>query len=309
MSYKVSVVIPCYNVEKFVGKCIESVLGQTYKNFEIVCVNDGSQDNTLEVIQKYEAEFGDKVLVLTQKNEGQSSAINKGIRASGGEYLQFLDADDFLKKEKIEHQIRLIKKGDVEPDIIASAVEKRFEDGRIKIDKNIEYEPWEGLARYHIGITSSNLWKKKTVQLVEGFDENLSSNKEHDLIFRMLKNGATVLHDPEPLTVKRQRSSGSISSQNDHNHLGRKVIHRYKVYEYTKKNDLLSKELLNYLILENISDLKRIYDNDSLMALELHKKYIPDGFKLSSNLSRSYRLLYNLLGFKYTELLRSYLGK
>lgn len=103
---KVSVIIPLYNQKEFVSDAINSVLDQTYENIEIIVVNDGSTDDPGTVLDK----FKDKITIINQKNTGLSGARNTGIKNSIGEYLQFLDSDDILKKEKIEKQIDFVLK-------------------------------------------------------------------------------------------------------------------------------------------------------------------------------------------------------
>lgn len=308
MKTKISVIIPCYNVEKFVTECVESVVRQNFQPLEIICVNDGSKDNTQQVLLNLADQFS-YLKVFNQKNGGQSAAINKGIRESKGEYLQFLDADDLLYPDKLLHQAKILEELDYRPDIVATAIEKRYENGKVKTAKEKWFGPWEGLARYEIGLTSSNLWRREAVLDVNGFDEAMPSNKEHDMIFRMLKNNATVIHDPVPLTIKRERSSGSISSGNDHRHLKRKVEHRFRIYEYTKKHGLLDSITLNHLIEENISNLKSIYKRDKEMALELHKTNVPINFKMNGSSGKAYSFMFNTFGFKTTEFLRSLFGK
>src|SRR5215217_1494790 len=93
----ISVIIPCYNQAKYLGEAIESVLGQTYRNFEIIVVDDGSTDDTVEVAGSY-----GEVECVEQENRGLAEARNAGVRASKGEYLVFLDADDRLLARAFE---------------------------------------------------------------------------------------------------------------------------------------------------------------------------------------------------------------
>ena len=108
---KVSVIIPVYNGEKYIAYAIESVLCQTYKNIEIIVVDDDSKDKTAEVVKNYQETYNqtDKQEVLTyiyQKNQGAAAARNKGIVSSTGEYIALLDYDDIWEPEKIELQVK-----------------------------------------------------------------------------------------------------------------------------------------------------------------------------------------------------------
>lgn len=98
---KISVVIPCYNVEDYVEKCIDSVLYQSYKNIEIICINDGSSDRTLSILQRYAKRYS-HVILIDQKNTGLSGARNVGISIASGDRIMFLDSDDWLDLNCIE---------------------------------------------------------------------------------------------------------------------------------------------------------------------------------------------------------------
>ena len=92
---KISVVIPVYNTEQYLPECLNSVLNQTYKNLEVICVNDGSKDGSLKLLQDY-AEKDNRIKIIDQENQGVSAARNSGIKAATGEYLHFVDSDDYI---------------------------------------------------------------------------------------------------------------------------------------------------------------------------------------------------------------------
>lgn len=98
---KVSVIIPIYNVEKYLAKCLDSVIHQTLQEIEIICVNDGSTDNSLQIVQSY-AEKDERIVIVDKKNGGLSSARNAGLAGSAGEYIYFLDSDDYILEETLQ---------------------------------------------------------------------------------------------------------------------------------------------------------------------------------------------------------------
>ncbi len=104
---KVSVIIPTYNLAKYLPEAIESVLNQTFKDIEIIVVDDGSLDNEKEIVSRYAGMYPDKIRYFRQQNQGVSIARNKGIMEARGEYIAFLDEDDMWEPKKIEKQIRL----------------------------------------------------------------------------------------------------------------------------------------------------------------------------------------------------------
>jgi glycosyltransferase involved in cell wall biosynthesis len=105
---KVSVIIPVYNAEKFLSETIESVIAQTYPDWEIIAVDDGSTDRSLEILRKYEQRLPSKIHVITQRNSGVSIARNNAIAIAKGEYIAFLDHDDLWLPEKLEKQVELL---------------------------------------------------------------------------------------------------------------------------------------------------------------------------------------------------------
>lgn len=98
---KVSVIVPVYNVEKYLARCLDSLVAQTLEDIEIICVNDGSTDNSADILAKY-AEKDERITVITQSNAGLSNARNAGIDIATGDYIGFLDSDDFIEKDFYE---------------------------------------------------------------------------------------------------------------------------------------------------------------------------------------------------------------
>ncbi len=102
---KVSVIIPTFNCAVYLPQAIESVLGQTWQDFELIVVDDGSTDDTCQVLAPYQ----NRLVYLYQENQGESSARNKGIQVAQGEYLAFLDSDDLWLATKLERQITVLE--------------------------------------------------------------------------------------------------------------------------------------------------------------------------------------------------------
>lgn len=111
---KISVIVPVYNVEAYLPRCLDSLLRQTFSDFEIICINDGSPDNCCEILDKY-AKKDSRLKVITQKNQGLSGARNTGLKNINGEYVIFLDSDDYLPSFALEvfSKIAIESKADV----------------------------------------------------------------------------------------------------------------------------------------------------------------------------------------------------
>ena len=105
---KVSVIVPVYNGEKYLVRCMDSIVGQTLKETEIICVDDGSSDRSPEILDEY-ARRDNRVRLISQRNAGAGAARNRGLSEAKGEYLSFLDADDFFEPDMLERAYRKAK--------------------------------------------------------------------------------------------------------------------------------------------------------------------------------------------------------
>lgn len=119
MNHKVSVILPVYNGEKYLKQCLDSICSQTLKEIEILCVDDGSTDHTAEILADY-AKKDERIRVIHQANAGAGAARNNGLRQASGEYLSFLDADDFFEPDMLERAYAKAKEEDAQIVVFAS---------------------------------------------------------------------------------------------------------------------------------------------------------------------------------------------
>ena len=105
MHNKISLIVPVYNSEKTIRKCVESVLNQTYKNFEVIFVNDGGTDKTIEILNEYKVNDDRIIIVEKEYNSGVSSTRNFGLKYAKGDFIQFLDSDDYLEPNMFERMV------------------------------------------------------------------------------------------------------------------------------------------------------------------------------------------------------------
>ena len=106
-SPKVSVIIPVYNVEEYLPTCLDSIINQTLEDIEIICVNDGSPDNCLSILNNYAGQDS-RIIVINQENTGVSGARNRGLEVAGGKYIVFVDPDDWCEAECLEKAVNEI---------------------------------------------------------------------------------------------------------------------------------------------------------------------------------------------------------
>lgn len=171
MNKKVSIIVPMYNCSLYIDKCICSLINQTYKNLEIILVNDGSTDNSLEKIEEYQKQ-DNRIKVITQNNKGVSSARNTGIKNSTGEYIAFVDSDDYLDDNVIELLVT-----NIENDTLLRINYKKITTNDELIVKTSKKE--YSIDEYILGILTSKIggfcWGYLFEKCkIEYFDENTS---------------------------------------------------------------------------------------------------------------------------------------
>ncbi len=151
MKKKVSIIIPVYNVEKYICRCLESVINQDYKNLEIIIVNDGTQDNSYEICNKY-AKLDKRIKLINQKNGGLSDARNTGVKMATGRYLAFLDSDDYVDKDTYSTLVNLMEQNNAD----ISKINYR----KIKIKDNV-YTEYEEKKSYNNNDNSVKIYNKE----------------------------------------------------------------------------------------------------------------------------------------------------
>ncbi|TYS59867.1 glycosyltransferase [Sutcliffiella horikoshii] len=207
----VSVIIPCFNSEKWIIETIDSVLNQTYSNIEIIVVDDGSTDNTKDVISNYSK----RIKYIYQQNKGPSVARNLGIKKSKGKYVAFLDSDDLWESNKLEKQVEFLENNQ-NIALVFSNVKVINEKGEYLYThyNNIPKDKKEIITAFFLGKITMNtptiVAHKKAIQKVGGFQEHLPVREDHFLLMNMVDN-FNIYHFKEPL-VKRRINEGSLSS-------------------------------------------------------------------------------------------------
>jgi glycosyltransferase involved in cell wall biosynthesis len=310
----ISIIIPAYNVEDYIEECIHSAFAQTHKPIEVICIDNNSTDNTWQKLKQLQETYP-SLLIDKELKPGAPAARNKGLALSNGEWIQFLDADDLLLPEKIEHQMHLIKN---KPEVcfIAAASRKKHINGQSTISIPKQDHPFKSLFTTNLGNTCSNLWNKTYINQINGWDEGQKSSQEADLMFRLLQINSQVIFDAEPLTIIQERETGQISTKHPQDNWVRYFNKRVEILNWIKENDT------------KLYASHQTFFNDSLFGiLKIISNQKPDGLKVSSQLWKSYLkgkyvpspaqnhstkpylFLYKILGFTTAERIRLLLGK
>lgn len=171
---KVTVLIPAYNTEKYIGTAIESILNQTFKDFELIIVNDCSTDNTLNILKDYEKK-DKRIKILSNKvNQKTARTLNTGLREAKGEYVARLDADDWSYPDRLEKQVKFM---DENPDIVLSSGNMEICDSKLNKRKISNLPTSDESIRkvflqYNPTVSPAMIWKRKLSEEIGGFSTN-----------------------------------------------------------------------------------------------------------------------------------------
>lgn len=221
---KVSIIIPVYNAEKFIGKTIESVLNQTYKNWEILIFNDKSKDNSLKIIKKYSEKNKRIKFVDSKENVGVVAARNKLIEIATGEFIAFLDADDYWKQNKLEKQIKFMLKNNalISCTEYTRVTEDEKEINDIIIKEIITYE--DMLKNNYLGCLTVIYNANK---LGKRYFKEREKNEDYVLWLEIVKETKIIFGLKENLAFYRvlnnSRSSNKIKAAKDRWNVYRKI--------------------------------------------------------------------------------------
>jgi glycosyltransferase involved in cell wall biosynthesis len=308
---RVSVVIPCHNVAEHIPKAFASVMQQTHPDLDVVCVDDGSTDDTPRVLAALVEAHPGRARVINQPNRGASAARNAGLRATTGPYVQFLDADDALHPDKIAAQMALSEREGL-PDLVVGDFEQAMPDGLLLPVLALHGRHWMALIRTRMGTTSANLWKRDSLERAGGWNEEMASSQDYELMFRLLRNGARVVWDAHIRTQVLKRAHGSISRTGVEANWDRYIALRRAMKEHLEQADPKGyaeeiETLRQYIFMA----LRIVAAEDLPKALDEYHRSIGPHFRpeVSRAITERYAAMYKLLGFANTERLLRFMRR
>lgn len=281
----ISIIIPVYNAEKYIEKCLDSIKRQTYTNYEIIIVDDGSGDSSLKICKKFKNENKSIIMkIFTQKNEGPSSARNKGIANAEGDYITFVDSDDYLEENLLEALLNCCKK-----DTMIRSNYKTFKDNKIfnntierdaiSTDKFIE----KILANSFPGCVWGCLFETKIVKKMK-FSSELHFMEDTLFLVEYLNNIKYVdfveanyyycLSNTNSITLSSTNILNNIKSFNKSlDEINLITKNSYEKLIDNKRIILIEKELAK---VSKFKELKAIINNQDFINIinKINKKYI-----------------------------------
>ncbi|MBQ8572725.1 MAG: glycosyltransferase [Ruminococcus sp.] len=235
----ISIIVPIYNIEKYLEECLQSLVQQTYKNIEIICVDDGSTDNSGEICKQF-ADSDERVIVISQKNKGAGAARNTALRMARGEYIGFVDSDDYVSKDMYQKLYDAIIKNDCD---IASCnfcnvFKNRIDAVEAKDNKSI-YSNTEILkltaVHWKYYIVCNKLFKRELIDGIE-FPEG-NSIDDGFFTYQVFAKAKKIVWIEDVLYYYRQRKSSVMNEESRQRKraLEASNLHKEKL-EFAKKS-------------------------------------------------------------------------
>jgi len=255
MDNVISVIIPVYNVEKYLPECLDSVLSQDYTKFEIILIDDGSKDDSGRICDEYAAK-DHRIQVIHQSNAGAGAAKNTGLRAATGEYLAFLDSDDYLEPGAYSHMMDLMEEydADVVQCLLRYVFKNRMEIQQITAGRQV-YSVLDYMRQFTTDWTCALMTEKLFKRaLYDGifFEEGNVIDDEY-FTYRGIMNAKTIVRDDRVVYNYRQRRSSVMNSPES----GARIL--------MNRMDFMDKRRRN--VTESFPELKKHFNEAYLEAL------------------------------------------
>ena len=281
----ISIIIPCYNAEQTLERCLDSVVSQYYQNLEIIIVDDGSRDQTSDIYTKFKQEDF-RIKVIKQNNSGVSKARNVGLKAVTGDYICFVDSDDWVEKNYCEELYNILAAENADVSIIEASYED--ENGTIVYNKPISKDKiFDGQQALILLLEDEEiqshpwgkLFKSSLLKNVR-FPENLKSFEDYSTLFKIFDKAVKVVKSDKKLYHYVQRDN-SLS----HNLSPETAYHFYlaimEVFKFWKNSAKVGNEkrITKNIVRKLLMVLKRIIRNTTASQMTAEKEEIRTSFK------------------------------
>jgi glycosyltransferase involved in cell wall biosynthesis len=315
----ISVVIPCYNSAKWLPQTLASVLAQTFQNIEIIAIDDGSTDNTLDIFRS----FGNKVKFESGPNKGVSAARNIGTKLAAGEFIQYLDADDILLPTALEQKFNVLEQHDA--DVAYSNWQKleeqsdhTFEPGNIvaKTIAEIHADPQIALFSDFWAPPAALLYRRRIIEKIGSWNETLPIIQDARFFLDAALWHGTFVHVPETLAIYRVHQTSSLSKSNKFAFILDCYVNACQVQEFWQARDGITIERKIALLKVYGQVARFFFEHDRakfheilLRLYQLDLNYLPTepqslrffsqwlGYEQAESISLTYRRIKNFVGF------------
>ena len=259
---RISIIIPIYNVNKYLRECLDSIINQTLKTIEIICVNDGSTDNSLEIIKEYI--YDNRIIIINKNNSGYGDSMNQGLNIASGEYIGIVESDDFIDINMFENLYKLTKKGDI--DIIRSNFYLYWEKNKkealnFKILKNLYNKIFNPMELQNIFLVQPSIWSGiyKKLFLIKNNIKFLTtpgaSYQDTSFFYKTLYKANKIFCTKKAFYYYRQTNSNSSVNNNTLNKVIFTHIELNEIEKFIKKDIKLYNKNQRYFNTKKIMTL------------------------------------------------------
>lgn len=300
----VSILIPCYNAERWIAGCIESALAQTWKTTEVIVVDDGSTDDSLAIIRTFDG----RVKCYTGPRRGGNAARNELLRRAKGNWLQFLDADDYLRPEKISRQLSSMESSGIEADVIYSPVTTEVWGGDVLQEHSVAeinssrslFEQW---VRWQVAQTGSVLWRRDALTGIGGWNEEFTCCQDNEVTLRAIQHGLRFHLCQHADAVYRIWTEDSVSRRDPSRLVRTRTMLNEQMLAWLENRGELTASIADaaaQMFFEMARTLA-IYDLEQAAAYKQER--VRAGYFRPSGPAAPlcYRVLHRMLGFSNTE--------
>ena len=303
---KYSFIVPVYNTEKYLKKCLDSLVNQTYKDFEIIVVNDGSTDKSSNIISKYQKKYKN-IIVIDKENEGLSMARNRGVQKSSGKYIIFVDSDDYVSNKLLEEVDKKIDDSDILRFQIATEDEeytKINEYHEEEFESMCGYDAFKYLSSYHFVEPAWCYVIRKNYYIENKFSFKKGVYHEDFGLIPYVIYKARKVKSIDYIGYHYVQRNGSIMNNNDYKKTVKKafdMLEQYKTMRLFAKNinrkNNLDDYFLSYIsnsVIVKARELKK--DEKKVYINELKKLNVFDGVLVNTRIRRfkKYLMKHNL---------------
>ncbi|MCS6846707.1 MAG: glycosyltransferase [Anaerolineae bacterium] len=298
----VSVIIPCYNAGRWLRKSIASALAQTHRPIEVIVVDDGSTDDSVNILRSY----GDRIRFVQQPHVNGNHARNVGMSLSRGEYLQFLDADDYLLPEKVAAQVALLEATGAD----AAYCDYAFlthPDGAPRLGQfrttGIQPDLLTALLQGRWIPPHALLWRREVIEALGGWDETFFAAQDYELMLRAALQGLQLRYQPGHWAVVRRYGNVTVSTSDPLRRLWHRTRALEKVEHRLAQDEALRKRYAPELARAYFRTARELYPLDRRAAVQLCARSLSLDPAFAPRRSLAYDAAFGLLGFERTEAL------
>jgi glycosyltransferase involved in cell wall biosynthesis len=303
----VSILIPCYNAERWIGHAIESALAQTWPNKQIIVLDDGSTDGSLNLIRQYE----NHLRWETGQNRGGGYARNRLLELASGEWIQYLDADDYLLPDKVARQANFVnERPDIDIVLGPTTLEFWSEEGarRELISIPEPHDFWTMLASGELPQTGAPLWRRSAILGVGGWKRDQPCCQENELYLRLLMGGKRFAYHSSGGAIYRQWSDQTLCKRDISEVHRRRLEIERDLQEFLRKTNQLTPTRLRAISQARFETARIAWQYNRSFALEImaELREMDPTFSPSGNAAPPhYRIVFRTFGFHFTESLAS----